>query len=118
MFCAKPFSLCLALVPAAVPLRSASWAERAGPGTGSRGRRGPGRGVLCPAGAPSWVLVLEQLAVRVPSPRLGDLGRAPASLRLSEAPPSAAGHGSAPPTLALGATPHSAVWLRTDPCAC
>lgn len=39
--------MCFALVPAAVPLRSASWAERAGPGTGSRGRRGPGRGVLC-----------------------------------------------------------------------
>ncbi|XP_057649868.1 uncharacterized protein DKFZp434B061-like [Chionomys nivalis] len=102
VFCAKPFSVCLALVRAAVPLRSAFWAERAGPGTGSRGRRGPGRGVLCPAGALSSVLVPEQLAVRVPSPCPGDLDRAPASLRLSEAPPSAAGLGSAPPTLALG----------------
>lgn len=84
MFSAKPIqglSVCLALVRAAVPLRSAFWAERAGPGTGSRRRRGPGRGVLSPS-APSSVLVPEQLGVRVPSPRPGDLALAPASLRL------------------------------------
>lgn len=120
MFSAKPIQrlgVCLALVCAAVPLRSAFWAERAGPGTGSRGRRGPGRGVLSPA-APSSVLVQEQLGVRVPSPRPGDLDLAPASLRLSEAPPSAAGHGSAPPPprchLALcGLAPHSPVRVLT-----
>lgn len=121
MFCAKPIQglgVCLALVRAVVPLRSASLAERAGPGTGSRGRRGPGRGLLSLAGAPSSVLVPEQLGVRVPLPRPGDLDRAPDSLRLSEAPSSSASHGSAPPPMALGVTSHSVVWLRIAPCAC
>lgn len=47
--------------------------------------------MLCRAGTPSSVLVPEQLGVRVPSPRPRDLDRAPASLRLSEAPLQATG---------------------------
>lgn len=100
VFCAKSLqglSVSLALVRAAAPLRSVSRAERAEPGAGSRRRSGRRCRVLRLAGATHWGW----------SP--GSSGCVPrripvASLRLSEAPPSAAGPGSTAPPLALGGT--------------